>query len=64
MIKILFRDINGIKTEIETHNVDRLIDIITDEDEILIVWYESQIVWCGLGKDCSLTVDDITGFFA
>lgn len=65
MVKIIFRDINGRRyiIEIAENEMDAIEGCFTD-DEILFVYYDGQVIWCGLGKDYQLTTDELIGFFA
>lgn len=70
-IYILTRDINGKKLEWEFENEDDFFSIInnhnddyfTDEDEILIVKYDGDVIYCSLNDVVTIYIDDVIGFF-
>ena len=66
MIKILWRDINGKKFEFfgKEYEICKIEKYIKEDDEILMVYYNQQVIWCSLGNTIGITTEDIIGFFA
>ena len=66
-VVIVTRDVNGKRTDhfLRWDNVCSYVEsTFTDEDEILLVIVEGSCIYSELGSVDSLTVDDLTGFFA
>lgn len=66
-VEVIVRDINGKRRTIECHDYDAeyilLNSGITDEDEILMVFYRNACIYSQLGNQ-GIDLEDIIGFFA
>ena len=72
MITITFRDINGKRQEISQQTPSLMYhalyeaiekEIITDEDEILLVVQDNMCLYSALCVIQPITIDDLLGFF-
>lgn len=66
IVDIIIRDINGKWTTIHApfYAVAAKVKECVCEEEIMLISMDGMVLWCALGRDIPLSIEDITGFFA
>lgn len=67
VVDIIIRSINGkwITVRAPFYEIAAKVRECTcEEDEIMLVSVDGMVLWCALGRDIPLDIEDIAGFFA